>query len=373
MTDLKFHRLPMKHSLVEWMANVGLTQWAEIINVAFSLNGFIAGGFASRVLQTIDAVAGIDEGTTTKNLKDQLEFYLHQAWRRGDIDIFFNNEANFKAFQLFLMGHAKCQRRHKEGQLLDYYVEPPGHIKDEVRPLPHNLQVILSEKKPPAEVLSSFDLANAMVGFDASSAYVVDGWFELSKTRTLHVVNWKSPINTVQRIGKWHSKHSYDKLSKTTASDLTERILELVQFVKSSEVLTNSADCYSTILRKETTKIEDDGEEVLVSANDIVKWIRPYLPSMSNEQLVMLFTLIPPQSKNTYGLTPFDILRSRMPQHVAIETFDPAEREREKQASRDADEKALIDGTMTVEEIERKNAFLTADRVIIHWDRSRPL
>jgi hypothetical protein len=50
--------------------------------------------------------------------------------------------------------------------------------------------------------------------------------------------------------------------------------------------------------------------------------------------------------------------------------FDPQEREREKQASRDADERALANG-MTIAELEAKNAFLTADRTIIHWDPDR--
>jgi hypothetical protein len=55
--------------------------------------------------------------------------------------------------------------------------------------------------------------------------------------------------------------------------------------------------------------------------------------------------------------------------------FDPQEREREerereKQASRDADERALASG-VSVAEIEAKNAFLTPDRTIIHWDPNR--
>jgi hypothetical protein len=50
--------------------------------------------------------------------------------------------------------------------------------------------------------------------------------------------------------------------------------------------------------------------------------------------------------------------------------FDPQEREREKQASREADERALANG-MSVAEIEAKNAFLTPDRTIIHWDPNR--
>jgi hypothetical protein len=52
--------------------------------------------------------------------------------------------------------------------------------------------------------------------------------------------------------------------------------------------------------------------------------------------------------------------------------FDPLDREREKQASRDADDRALANG-VSAQEIDAKNAFITADRTIVHWNRSRPL
>lgn len=51
--------------------------------------------------------------------------------------------------------------------------------------------------------------------------------------------------------------------------------------------------------------------------------------------------------------------------------LDPQEREREKQASREADERAFADGE-SAEAIDARNAFLTADRTIVHWNRSRP-
>ena len=50
--------------------------------------------------------------------------------------------------------------------------------------------------------------------------------------------------------------------------------------------------------------------------------------------------------------------------------FDPQEREREKQALWDADERALANG-VSAAEIEAKNAFLTPARVVIHWDPNR--
>jgi hypothetical protein len=51
--------------------------------------------------------------------------------------------------------------------------------------------------------------------------------------------------------------------------------------------------------------------------------------------------------------------------------FDPQEREREKQASREADERAFAAGE-SAQAIDARNAFLTADRTIVHWNRARP-
>jgi len=47
-------------------------------------------------------------------------------------------------------------------------------------------------------------------------------------------------------------------------------------------------------------------------------------------------------------------------------------RQAEKQASRASDEEALAKGA-SVQQIEAKNAFLLADRTIVHWDRSKHL
>jgi hypothetical protein len=52
-------------------------------------------------------------------------------------------------------------------------------------------------------------------------------------------------------------------------------------------------------------------------------------------------------------------------QHVA-----PEELERLKQASRDADARALAAGVLTREGLEQKNAFLRPDRTVVRWDRS---
>ena len=52
--------------------------------------------------------------------------------------------------------------------------------------------------------------------------------------------------------------------------------------------------------------------------------------------------------------------------------MNPEQRQREKDASRQADEQALANGASHAE-IEAKNAFIRADRTIVHWGRSKPL
>ena len=51
----------------------------------------------------------------------------------------------------------------------------------------------------------------------------------------------------------------------------------------------------------------------------------------------------------------------------------PQPRQDEKQASRAADERALADGSMSREDLARKNVFLSADRFEIDFERAVPL
>jgi hypothetical protein len=55
-------------------------------------------------------------------------------------------------------------------------------------------------------------------------------------------------------------------------------------------------------------------------------------------------------------------------EQVSVEQVD-----REKQASRDADHRALATGRMTPRDIERKNLFLDPARTTVHWERAGKL
>jgi len=53
--------------------------------------------------------------------------------------------------------------------------------------------------------------------------------------------------------------------------------------------------------------------------------------------------------------------------------LDPVERAREKQASREADARAIAEGRMSPDDLARKNVFLSAERFEIDFDRAVPL
>lgn len=57
-------------------------------------------------------------------------------------------------------------------------------------------------------------------------------------------------------------------------------------------------------------------------------------------------------------------------EHPRFERLSFEQIEREKQASRDADDRAVASGTMTPRDIERKNLFIDPARTIVHWERS---
>lgn len=72
-------------------------------------------------------------------------------------------------------------------------------------------------------MLPSFDIKNAMVGFNQHELYVAEGWYELQLKKELHVENWREQpdvIGTIKRIYKWFCKHGFKSLSADTAAKL---------------------------------------------------------------------------------------------------------------------------------------------------------
>jgi hypothetical protein len=60
-------------------------------------------------------------------------------------------------------------------------------------------------------------------------------------------------------------------------------------------------------------------------------------------------------------------------EHPRFERLSREQIAREKQASRDEDERALAAGTMTSQDIERKNLFLDPARTVVRWERAGKL
>ncbi len=63
-------------------------------------------------------------------------------------------------------------------------------------------------------------------------------------------------------------------------------------------------------------------------------------------------------------------IRRMAAERVRFEQLSVEQVDQEKQASRDADDRALAAGSMTPRDIERKNLVLDPARTIVHWERS---
>jgi hypothetical protein len=59
-----------------------------------------------------------------------------------------------------------------------------------------------------------------------------------------------------------------------------------------------------------------------------------------------------------------------MSDRARFAVIEPKHAKRIKQASREADARALATGKTTLRDLERKNAFLSPERVTVRWDRS---
>lgn len=62
-----------------------------------------------------------------------------------------------------------------------------------------------------------------------------------------------------------------------------------------------------------------------------------------------------------------------MSRHEPTFVWSFESRAAEKQASRDADERAVSELRLSRDEVDRKNAFVTAERSIVHWERAQHL
>lgn len=184
---------------------------ADTIERAFDHGGFVAGGCGRWLLSfESDTVTPLHRGT-----------YVHEG---GDIDIFFNDEAGWRAFvepyaenKTIADGPVLKMSDGKLAVNLTIGAKPDRERISHGWNEPPTIQAIRCVTGSPEEVLRSFDFHNSMVAFDRAKVWQAEDWKELETSKTLAVTWWGSR-SAVFRVRKYINKYGYKHLKNTSSA-----------------------------------------------------------------------------------------------------------------------------------------------------------
>lgn len=207
------------------------------IELAFSHGGFIAGGFARQVMTPM-----FDPREEAEDLGTVIHDYLgmgrnierkNRWWKVGksDIDIFFRTAKGRDSFFAAILKDASLASIPIfDSKTLACKEFDCGDV---------SIQVIVMCAGAVEDVLSSFDIENAMIAFDATHRYISSNWLELENTKTFHVANWSTCSYSASRTFKWLQKRDYSQLSKETAKEFPWRAIKEVEEIKKKSDLSD--------------------------------------------------------------------------------------------------------------------------------------
>jgi hypothetical protein len=212
-----------------FMSGTLLPETYELLEMAKSRGGYIAGGFAALVgYMCVIKRCTPDELTTAVAYhlgNGMLVWPAHNKFKNvnhGDIDIWFPDQASLDLYT------GAVSHRGLTGVGVTSTVTGTATeycIREKQR-----VQVITSYLMPMHEQLARFDIFNAMACISDSTLIVPEGWSELEESRTLHVASWKSPW-TVSRIFKYMRKKGYQHLTPETSSHVVSEALAACAYV----------------------------------------------------------------------------------------------------------------------------------------------
>lgn len=287
MDPIEFKRSPCRAFDALWQAKPWIIgqQATAILRLAFQRGAYVAGGFAR-------VVAAYEPGTEDGD--SRIRQYLgvgHKIERqrrfpktgRGDVDVFFPSESSLASFlgDVALEPVLKGLPIHEmaSGAAVEFDC-------DEVVVV----QVITSRTAPIEEMLSGFDLYNAMVAFNGEEFIEPVGWRELEKQKMVHVSNWTSPY-VINRITKWFYKHRMTTLSPKTSTEIGTYAIEIIAQLKKEPIAMPWGK---------------------MTFDSVVHKLKEFLPLLPNEELARLISVYP----LTAYKGAFNVLRTRSPDYV---------------------------------------------------------
>lgn len=268
---------------------------AKLLKIAFSHDGFVAGGFAHLVTKYA-RMSVIDVELQASNYLGTAPLRTNPLLNagRGDIDVFFPNKEALGRFMNVVRDLAKASD-------IEIFQDYPGYFTEIFVEDKHRFQIV-HRTEPVIDTLNGFDIYNGMVAFDGKGALVPNDWHELILANMLHVYNWNTSPLIINRLSKWVRKHRYSKLSPKTAAEIGDVAMSCVATLREKPWKPQWAP-YS--------KIKSDP----VTADKVLLILRQFMPQMTNDQLLLLTSVYPIEERDGYGdrvaWNPFTILRQR--------------------------------------------------------------
>lgn len=295
-------------------------QACVVLDAAFSCGGYVAGGFArliayNTLIKQRQEFASVTGGGACELTGSYLEAHIkeiavqHLSIRRrisdidsytgvkdgspdafrntgkGDIDLFFPDKDAVSKFVDLIRPLQNedgfTVRKSKMNVALELGCD------DRVR-----VQAITAFTGDMHDRLRSFDIFNAMVAYTPGQLTLPNGWHDLEETQTLHVVNWTNGY-VINRINKYFNNFHYKNLSSATAHDVTVNAMKYL------------AELHALGMTQ-----PDNGRK----ASSLKFNLSRYLPSMSNEDLLLLTSIIP--TCDYRKLTPMGELHKRLEKSV---------------------------------------------------------
>lgn len=230
-----------------------------ILNLVYACDGFISGGFPRLLLNHYQG--------DLKTREEAMVSYL--TYKSGDIDIWFPSEVMLKEFWKAMHRfdfRSVFKERSPLGTATNLIVKPnsPEEIKIKI-------QVMTNMWGSPEEIMSGFDIVNAMVTL-TQDGFIYDERCEaLERDKTLEIDEWLSP-HTIKRARKYLLR-GLDKMTPKAASGLVKYSVDLMQ----------ELDKHSFI--------DSSGMVAPLTKNKVLVHVSSFVKHLSNEDILLISAL----------------------------------------------------------------------------------
>jgi hypothetical protein len=154
-----------------------------------------------------------------------------------------------------------------------------------------------------------------MVSFDGDDVIAVEGWRELEKTSTLHMLKADSKFS-VSRVNKYVTHHKYKKISKQTSNIITDKLIELFVDFEKNGPLKFKLDSR----RNNPDNVTRHIMNLVYGVKSLVESVTPILPFLQPEDLLVLYAVYnDPKSEQTKNHAEEEIQR-RLKQMLSPES-----------------------------------------------------